>query len=229
MKDDFGLPGPWSLHVLQDLHGFKLSAGILLAVICLAVTQTATSAGADQRAVSQAEYREVRWSPDGKSLAVVMRTDPKSRFRIAIMPADGGEPRWLTTDVQGVMMPRWSPDGRRIAYVTATDGSNERLDVVDVDGGPVRPIVAGRLLQFDLGYTWTSDGRGLEDFVRFLETDRGHYVVDLEGRKTRTSNTESIGAMFYVEWSPDHSQIAFHDYEPGMFVVGNIRVPATRI
>jgi len=218
----------------EGLQMLRLLPALLLAPAAIStLAQSAPSIAGAQPSSSLAEYREVRWSPDGQSLAVVMRADPKAHFRIAIIPAEGGAPRWISPESEGALMPRWSPDGRWVAFVanvSTAPNMTVGLDVVSADGGASRRVVTASHLQLSMGYIWARDGRGFEYFVLFPEPERGHYIVDLEGHKTRTPNTESIGNMLGIEWSPDRSQIVFGDREPGAFVsVGKLRVPATRI
>lgn len=82
------------------------------------------------------------WSPDGKWLAFVSNrsADPDShpdRVDLFVMPAEGGEPRRISTPVGSKNHPSFSPDGRLIAYY-GSEGENlgyknESLWVVPVD------------------------------------------------------------------------------------------------
>ena len=56
-------------------------------------------------------HSDVSWSPDGQQLAFV------SRGKIWVVPASGGEPVEVKTDVDGAAGTLdWSPDGRKIAF-----------------------------------------------------------------------------------------------------------------
>lgn len=56
-----------------------------------------------------------RWSPDGRSLAFIRKGTGKTDHpQLAVMPADGGEARVVTSFELGVRDPAWAPDGLSI-------------------------------------------------------------------------------------------------------------------
>ena len=86
-----------------------------------------------------------RWSPDGKWLAFLYRSDDANHLQkdIYVIPAEGGTPTnvtWGFDHDEG--MPIWSPNGEMIYFETA-DRVRRHLYAVPKDGGQVRHITYG--------------------------------------------------------------------------------------
>lgn len=101
------------------------------------------------------------WSPDGRFFACTYRTGTDQRQKIAVIPAEGGEPVKLLdlppTGAPGRM--RWTPDGDAIAYIDTRDGVSN-VWALPLDGGPPRPLTAfdsERIMFFE----WARDGSRL--------------------------------------------------------------------
>jgi dipeptidyl aminopeptidase/acylaminoacyl peptidase len=113
-------------------------------------------------------HRNALVSPDGQWIAFVadpeLRTDsviqaqrdslarlpydpirdeaPRNDGDIFLIPADGGEPRRLTTQDGTEGRLAWSPDSRQIAFVSSlTRTSSNRIWLVDVEGGEPRNVL----------------------------------------------------------------------------------------
>ncbi|NML64680.1 S9 family peptidase [Hymenobacter sp. RP-2-7] len=129
------------------------------------------------------------WSPDGKQLVFSSKRGPDpdrhDNYDLLLVDAQpGAQPRpLLSTDVPESApnyrsRPAWSPDGRRIAFVQG--GPKEQLVyalhqlmVVDVAGGPARPLTAG----LDRNTTqpqWAPDGKSV---YFLLEDDRAESLM----------------------------------------------------
>jgi serine/threonine-protein kinase len=72
------------------------------------------------------------WSPDGQSIA--FQSDRSGHWDIWNVPARGGEPRPVTSDIEVDYQPAWSPDGNWIAYASVQAQAGGRLRVVPADG-----------------------------------------------------------------------------------------------
>ena len=86
-------------------------------------------------------YRRPSWSPDGRTLAlVVCRENPYTACDpgsgVAVMNADGSELRMLA-QASGDAKPTWSPDGRTIVFSSANS-----IEWIRADGGERGVIVA---------------------------------------------------------------------------------------
>ena len=85
-----------------------------------------------------------QWSPDGKWIAYVASTEPKSwaaKSELMVVAAEGGTPRNMTKDYfesTGFGL-SWSPDGQTL-YFTSGAGTRNHLFSVPVSGGQVTQL-----------------------------------------------------------------------------------------
>jgi dipeptidyl aminopeptidase/acylaminoacyl peptidase len=78
------------------------------------------------------------FSPDGKTVAAVLLTQPPE---IALYPVGPGVSRKLPTgDVVNVDLAYWFPDGKRLMLVGAKKGEALRTFEMDLDGGKPEPL-----------------------------------------------------------------------------------------
>ena len=67
----------------------------------------------------------VAWAPDGQGVLFVKQPDQKNqKTELWLAPVQGGEPRKLDLEAQGIREVRVHPDGRRIAYTAGGDRSD---------------------------------------------------------------------------------------------------------
>jgi len=88
------------------------------------------------------------WSPDGKAL--VFLSNRAGNFDVWIVPAEGGEPRQLTTwptNEGGNTAAQWSPDGSHVYFLSPHDAApfNDVWKVPAVGGEPVRVTRTGTI------------------------------------------------------------------------------------
>src|SRR5262249_58375409 len=76
-----------------------------------------------------------RVSPDGRQIAVLVHRE--GRWRLALLPAQGGEASELPLPGDAVAEPAWSPDGSRI-WVAADGSGVWNLYDVPLAGGEAR-------------------------------------------------------------------------------------------
>ncbi len=112
--------------------------------------------------VTMARVSDPQVSPDGRSVAYVLRTTDldadRGRTDLWMVPLAGGEPRQLTTDPAGDSSPRWSPDGAWIYFLSGRSGSSQvwRLPLA---GGEAQQVTG---LPLDVaGFVLSPDGTRL--------------------------------------------------------------------
>jgi hypothetical protein len=92
-------------------------------------------ATASARQVTRDGASAPNWAPDGRRLAVV------HRGWIELIGSAGGRMRRLTRG----RVPAWAPNGKQLAFV----GAHDRLFVISVRGGSLRPVGHIRALRVD--------------------------------------------------------------------------------
>jgi len=69
-----------------------------------------------------------RWSPDGRSLALVSARDGKPQIYVLPVEAPGGEARAVTSMPNGAISPAWSPDGTQIAFLASLNAEEREKE-----------------------------------------------------------------------------------------------------
>jgi dipeptidyl aminopeptidase/acylaminoacyl peptidase len=174
-----------------------------------------------------------RWSPDGRSLALISDHDGTSQ--VYVLPANGaGAVRRLTWAPEGVDRYAWSPDGSIIAFTaedpppperrmraersTATvvgrDAAYTRLWTVGVrSGDTVATLVTRDSLHVE-NFTWSPDGNAFAVIAHAtpLPEDReriGLVTVERSTGRVVRRLADHISLTNLLTWSPDGRWIAF--------------------
>jgi dipeptidyl aminopeptidase/acylaminoacyl peptidase len=90
---------------------------------------------------------KLAWSPDGKSIAYVRGASSAmtiyDQYRVAVIPAAGGEPRILTESLdRPVTSPKWTADGTSLLFLV-TDDRAQYVARIRATGGPVEKLTNG--------------------------------------------------------------------------------------
>lgn len=154
-------------------------------------------------------YREVSWSPDGKSLAFSAMQNGK--WNIYRMRANGSELKQLTSDPEVMNFScAWSPDGKRMAF-SAKHGEKAKGDiyVMNADGSDLHQLTTDPA--HDSAPAWSPDGKR----IAFI-SDRGgkdhdvHIFVMLADGSGQTRLTSGETHDYDPQWSPDSRQLVYY-------------------
>ncbi len=161
-----------------------------------------------------------RFSPDGRLIAFSEHDGDGGVF---IVGATGESERRLT-DFGG--NPAWSPDGKQIVFASETVDlphsrvSTGRLFVVDVAGGPPKPITNED--QDAVHPKWSPSGQRIA-FWGVVAGQRDLASVKADGTD-RVSITNDAALDWAPEWSPDGRWIYFASDRGGSMAIWRIAV-----
>jgi Tol biopolymer transport system component len=146
------------------------------------------------------------WSPDGRWVAFTVWheiSEDESYYAIYMIPAEGGEPRQVTSalDSVGGGAIAFSPDGERIAFF-----SGDAIKTIPIQGGRPAVLVAGVQAGRHSQLAWSPDGSKIahdsEGKIWITQIDGG------EPEELRTGLPEDAWTGD-ISWSPDGEKIAF--------------------
>jgi dipeptidyl aminopeptidase/acylaminoacyl peptidase len=147
----------------------------------------------------QPDHQQLAWSPDGKLLAYLQGSEAKFAAynvdELAVVPAAGGPPRVLTTDLdRPVSAPEFTAEGNWLLFLVADDRSQYPAQV-PVSGGSVQRLVPGKLV------------------VSALSSSGGHTAV-------RASTDKSAPEIFALEGGSlrkltSHNDVLFAELQLG--------------
>jgi dipeptidyl aminopeptidase/acylaminoacyl peptidase len=147
-----------------------------------------------------------RWSPDGSQLLFISTRSGSAQAWV--MPADGGEPRQVTTFEQGVSNIAWMPDGTSFLFSSrvypecGADNECNKKIAREAASGPIKAHLADNLL-FRHWDSWR-EGRRTHIFRGDLATGA---ITDLTPGPFDTPSFSTDGGGFEV--SPDGKELCF--------------------
>ena len=129
------------------------------------------SLGGEPRRLFENLSSAVTFSPDGKQLAFIRRSEEESQLTIA--KEDGSAAKIIYSvkaPEQLFNNPAWSPDGKTIAVARQTPPQERRLVAVSVAGGEGKPIGSHVWLRI-LRSVWLPDNTGLIAVARDMNSE----------------------------------------------------------
>ncbi len=145
------------------------------------------------------------WSPDGKTIAYVVRRGTEQRYEIRAMDAETGADRLLFAgDGSFKWCLDWSPDGRYIAWEVRRrkPDSGDRLitlEVLDVETNEVETIERPYAVYYP---RWRPDGQEILSFA--LDDPRFLATIPSGIDEPRLQFEPLMGATYaYADWSTD--------------------------
>ncbi|NIM58803.1 MAG: tetratricopeptide repeat protein [Candidatus Aminicenantes bacterium] len=166
-----------------------------------------------------------RWSPDGKTIAYVRAILDKvysTGFRevnICTIPADGGEPKALTSDSDRAKFGpiAWSPDGKWIAYYSFPDEDPFKagiLKILSVSDGVSRVVGKLELAHVHIELAWSPDSKRIAYIYGTESYGKSIRVASIDDGSTEDVETGLVDkGLFHLDWSSDGDSFVFSGYE----------------
>jgi len=102
--------------------------------------------------------RNPQWSPDGRSLAIVLQTNGWDN--VYVLPVAGGEPKALTHGEWEDVSPKFSPDGKSIAVVSSRGSLEARsIWIAPINGSEPHRLARIQDAGLESDPEWSPDGK----------------------------------------------------------------------
>ena len=173
------------------------------------------------------------WSPDGRNIAFVRATAPENwatvgKGNIYVMPAEGGEPRQITSESDRVFDTGpvlWSPDGKLLAYFSRDEDSVDgTIKVISPEGGQSRIVARVQRIFANKEMAWSPDCRRIayneirpDNKIKIVSLDDGN-VLEI------VPDLKDVKEIYHLDWSPDGETLVFGGYTgggPEFWTIGN--------
>jgi dipeptidyl aminopeptidase/acylaminoacyl peptidase len=124
-----------------------------------------------QQAINTRAISDLRFSPDGARVAMLVSEPPKGAARLRhiwLLDVASHDLRQFTNSAKSEESPRWSPDGKRLAFLTDRE-EFQQIYLLSMDGGEALPLTEGkRNIQ---SFSWSPDGKQIAFLAPEPRTD----------------------------------------------------------
>jgi len=194
-------------------HRIALSWALFLFTPLLAMAQSATPA---PRAITVDDYFQIhpvedpQISADGQWVAYTIETaslkDDKSRTRVWMVPATGGDPVPMTAEEESSTHPRWSPDGKYLAFLSGRGERKTQIYLLNRMGGEAQRITD--TAQDVEDFAWSPDSKRMvlvlrdpspEELEAAKEKDDDSAEADKDKKKPKSPRPLIIDRFAYKE------------------------------
>jgi serine/threonine protein kinase len=165
------------------------------------------------------DVRNPELAPDGRRIAYRARTTLGAPTGLWVYDIGRGIETFVAP-VQGSGLATWSPDGRRLALTQQSDADGA-LDLVDVDAGQTRRLVAGGVRGKP---TWTTDNRVL--YIGGPDSAPEIRSISADFPGAQGEMVASIPSLLRIALSPDGRILAYSDGPPQRAAVTVAPFPA---
>jgi Tol biopolymer transport system component len=132
---------------------------LVLAIFVLPVCAQSKLRLTPEQAIAIRHPGDLRWSPDGKSLAMTVSEPSKGSERLThiwLYSTETAAVRQFTFSTKSESNARWSPDSKTLAFLSNRD-EEKQIFVIPVDGGEARRLTEGKRAIQD--FAWSPDGK----------------------------------------------------------------------
>ena len=157
----------------------------------------------------ESSYSAPKWSPDGKWIAFYRDEFSKEAIRhygVYLVPATGGEKRFLVATEESRGGISWSPDSKKLAFVKGK-GNKTDVYVVSIETGAIRPFTTDGKENYKP--TWTGDGKWISYSSRrgiWIGDGSRRWIQPIDGGKAKLAKDFDFRTPIF---SPDGRWIVY--------------------